>query len=163
MDMGDEIDGYRRRVEAARRDVAALPRLGWGRPGPADEETGERWDRGNVLGHTAEMLPLWTAQVRAVAEEGSTVLGRDELGYVRRREGIDHGRDAGEEELIRRIDAGLADLLDLLARLRPEDLDRVVTLQDPRTGPRDMSLGDCLERLLVGHVEAHLRQLAELA
>jgi hypothetical protein len=161
--MSDEIDGYRQRVEATRRDVSALPRLGWGQPGPEDEETGERWDRGSVLGHTAEMLPLWTAQVLAVVEEGSTVMGRDEAGYARRREGIDHGRDAGEEELLRRIDAGLVDLLGVLDRLRPEDLDLVVTYHDPRAGPRQVSLRDRVEVLLVGHVEGHLRQLAELA
>ena len=43
-----EIERYRERVEAAWREVAALPRLGWGQPGPPDPKTGERWDRANV-------------------------------------------------------------------------------------------------------------------
>ncbi len=159
--MSDEIESYRRRVEAARRDVAALPRVGWGEPGPPDEQTGERWDRGNVLGHTAEMLPLWTAQVRAVVVEGRTVIGRDEEGYARRRRGIDEGRGEGEEELLRQIDAGLEDLLALLASLRSDDLDRVVTYGRP-DGEREVDLRYALEELLIGHVEGHLRQLREL-
>jgi len=159
--MSDEIESYRRRVEAARRDVAALPRVGWGEPGPPDEQTGERWDRGNVLGHTAEMLPLWTAQVRAVMVEGRTVIGRDEEGYARRRRGIDEGRGEGEEELLRQIDAGLEDLLALLASLRSDDLDRVVTYGRP-DGEREVDLRYALEELLIGHVEGHLRQLREL-
>jgi hypothetical protein len=160
--MSDEIESYRERTEAARREVAALPRTGWGEPGPVDEETGERWDRGNVLGHTAEMLPLWTAQIRAVVQEGSAVVGRDEEAYVRRRQGIDGGREAGEEELLRQIEASLGDLLALLAVLRPEDLDRTVTYEHPRRGRQEVDVRYLLEALLVGHVEGHLQQLEEL-
>jgi len=160
--MSEEIESYRLRAEAARREVAALPRLGWGEAGPADEETGERWDRGNVLGHVAEMLPLWTAQVREVVEGGRTEIGRDELGVARRRQAIAGGREAGEEELLRRIGAGLDGLLALLGSLRTGDLDRRVTYRPPHGPAREVDLRDPLENLLVGHVEAHLRQLREL-
>jgi len=160
--MSDEIGGYRRRVEAARREVAALPRLGWGQAGPVDEQTGERWDRGNVLGHMAEMLPFWTAQVRAVVEGGRTVIGRDELGYASRRQGIEGGREAGEEELLGGVAAGLDDLLALLGSLRAEDLDRRVTYRAARRPAREVDLRYILEELQVGHVEDHLRQLREL-
>lgn len=156
-----EIERYRERAEAAARQVVNLPRAGWGEPGPPDGQTGERWDRGNVLGHMAEMLPFWTGQLRAVLR-GATSLGRDEAGYSRRRLAIATGRDLGEEELIARIDAGLTALLGLLAELTDEDLDRMLTYHSAGR-ERQVDLRYPLEELLVGHVEAHLRQLGELA
>jgi hypothetical protein len=156
-----EIEGYRRRVTALRKQVAALPRVGWGEKGPVDEQTGERWDRGNVLGHVAEMVPFWTIQVRRVLD-GVTEMGRDEQGSVQRRLGIDAGRDAGEEELLRRIDQGLEGLQALLADMTDADLDRRLTYRG-HAAPRDVNLRYGLGQLLVGHVEEHLAQLAELS
>jgi hypothetical protein len=156
-----EIERYRERAEAALRHFGTLPRTGWGEPGPPDETTGERWDRGNVLGHLAEMLPFWTGQVRA-AMNGATSLARGDAGYAQRRQAVVTGRDLGEEELLARIEAGLIGLLGLLAEMKEEDLDRKLTYQSPG-GEREVDLRYPLEELLVGHVEAHLRQLAELA
>ena len=155
-----EIERYRERVEAAWREVAALSRVGWGQPGPADPKTGERWDRANVLGHMAEMLPFWTGQVRA-AVGGETAFGRGETGYAERRRAIETGREVGEDDLLARIDSGLAGLLGLLAEMREEDLDRKLTYHS-QGGDREVELRYPVEELLVGHVEAHLRQLAEL-
>jgi len=155
-----EIDGLRQRVETARRGYAALPRDGWGELGPADERTGERWDRGHVLGHVAEMVPYWTGQVRDVLD-GGTVMGRDEAGAVRRRSGIDSGHDAGEESLAGRVDAGLDGLLALLGAMSDADLDRRVTFRGDM-GDREVDLRAAIQMLLVGHLEEHLAQLAEL-
>jgi hypothetical protein len=162
--MSDEIDAYRRRLEAARRELAA--RAG-GEPAPAAQPNGngradDDWDRGHVLGHVAELLPFWTAQVRTVVEDGRTEIGRGEIGWVQRREGIESGHRVGPEELLRRIDAGIDGVLALLDGLRPEDLDRRVTFHTARTGPRAMDLRAAIDELLVGHVEAHVRQLQEL-
>ena len=155
-----EIERYRDRTEVALRQVRTLPRAGWGEPGPPDETTGERWDRGNVLGHMAEMLPFWTAQVRA-ALSGATSLGRDDAGNAQRRQAIATGSDVGEDELLARIDAGLTGLLGLLTEIKEEDLNRKLTYHSPGR-EREVDLRYPLEVLLVGHVEAHLRQLAEL-
>ncbi|HKF77703.1 MAG TPA: hypothetical protein VKF59_16305 [Candidatus Dormibacteraeota bacterium] len=157
--MGD-IERYRERVEAARRQVTGLPRDGWGEPGPPDAETGERWDRGHVLGHVAEMLPYWTAQVGAVLE-GAGAMGRDELGYAQRRRAIDGSRDADADALLGRIDVGLKGLLGLLERMTDADLERPLLLRGD-SGPREVPLRVPIEQMLVGHVEAHLHQLAEL-
>ena len=112
-----EVDSYRERVSVAREALEAVPVLGPGVPGPPDESTGERWDRTHVLGHLAEMLPFWTGQVREVLAGGDE-LGRGEPGYARRREGIDAGPQLGEEELRRRIGAGVQGLMALLDDLR---------------------------------------------
>ncbi len=155
-----EVDGFRRRVEAARRAYDALPRQGWGEPGPEDARTGERWDRGNVLGHVAEMLPFWTVQVRAVLG-GAEAMGRDEVGTARRRMGIDSGREAGEDDLLERIDADMAGLLALLADMRDADLDRRLLMRSPG-GDSQVNLRHPVEHLLVGHLEEHLEQLRTL-
>lgn len=154
-----ELDGLRARVDAVRRQYGALDVVGWGEPGPVDAETGERWDRGNVLGHVAEMLPYWTAQVRAVLGGGVDV-GRDEAGRAQRQAGIDDLRQEGEEALLRRIDDGLGDLLGVLADMRDADLDRRVVLH---LGPdREADLRSLLAMVLIGHAEDHLRQLESL-
>src|SRR6202011_2339458 len=97
-----DLETYRRRTRQAADTLSALPLLGAGQPGPLDEKTGERWDRANVLGHTAEMLPFWTSQVRGIIG-GGTEIARGEAGYVQRRAGIESGRLASEEELRRRV------------------------------------------------------------
>ena len=92
----ERVEEYRRRLVAAREQLRAVPQIGPGSPGPADPETGEQWDRANVLGHVAEMLPYWTAQGRTVLA-GADSFGRDEPGSWARREGIDGG--AGHADL----------------------------------------------------------------
>jgi hypothetical protein len=158
-DMG-EIEGLQQRVEAARRAYAALPREGWGEPGPLDEQTGERWDRGNVLGHVAEMLPYWTGQVRAVLG-GAGELGRDSVGSAQRRMGIDSGREAGEDGLLTRVDEGMAGVEALLAEMSDADLDRRVRFRSADS-QREEDLRFALEGLLIGHLEDHLEQLRSL-
>ncbi len=155
-----EIDGLRVRLEVVRREYAALTRQGWGQPGPLDERTGERWDRGNVLGHVAELLPFWTGQVRAVLG-GAGAMGRDELGSAQRRMGIDSAREVGEDQLLERIDAGIEDLLALLGEMREADLDRSVIFRTG-SGDRETDLHQQLGAVLVAHLEEHLRQLREL-
>jgi hypothetical protein len=155
-----EIEGLQRRVEAARREYAALPRDGWGEPGPEDERTGERWDRGNVLGHVAEMLPYWTGQVRAVLG-GAGDMGRDPVGMAQRRMGIDSGREAGEDGLLTRVDEGMAGLEALLADMSDADLDRPLRYRGSDS-QRDVDLRYTLEHILVGHLEDHLGQLRTL-
>lgn len=155
-----EIEGLRQRVDSARRDYAALPREGWGEPGPEDERTGERWDRGNVLGHVAEMLPFWTVQVRSVLDGGGE-MGRDPVGMAQRRMGIDSGREAGEDGLLTRVDEGMASLQSLLADMRDADLDRPLRFRSADS-ERNVDLRFAVEHMLIGHLEEHLGQLRAL-
>jgi len=88
-------------------------------------------------------------------------MGRGEAGYVRRREGIDSGKVSSEAELQAQIDAGIEGLLLLLGEMREEDLDRPVVYR-PKDGDRQETVRGVLEDLMVGHLEAHIRQLQEL-
>jgi hypothetical protein len=152
----DRVQEYRRRLVTAREQLRAVPQIGPGTPGPADPQTGERWDRANVLGHVAEMLPYWTGQGRAVLA-GADSFGRDEPGTRARRDGIDGGAAQTEEVLRGRIDAGAEAVLELLDELRDDDLDRPARYHD-----REVTLEHLVDDLLVGHLEAHVRQLTEL-
>jgi hypothetical protein len=156
-----EIERLAERVERARRTYATLPVAGWGEPGPLDPQTGERWDRGHVLGHVAEMLPYWAEQVRAVLEGGEGI-GRDRAGALRRRQAIEGSREASPTDLLADVDAGLESLLSLLDAMSDEDLGRPLVVTHVSTGTRQLVLRDAVEEMLVGHAEAHLLQLAEL-
>jgi hypothetical protein len=156
----DRVQEYRRRLVTAREQLRAVPQIGPGAPGPADPQTGERWDRANVLGHVAEMLPYWTGQGRAVLA-GAGSFGRDEPGARARRDGIDGGAAQTEEVLRGRIDAGAEAVLELLDELGDGDLDRRATYHGSE-GTREVTLEHLVDDLLVGHLEAHVRQLTEL-
>ncbi|HZV48456.1 MAG TPA: DinB family protein [Candidatus Dormibacteraeota bacterium] len=155
-----EIEGYRDRVERARQELAALPAVGSGRLGPPDPTTGERWDRSHVLAHLAEMLPYWTEQVRAVLAGGAE-MGRTEADWQRRRRALDSAHERTETALRGAVADGIEGLRSLLAAMTDDDLDRQLTFHG-HAGDRRLTLAGALEEVLVGHLEAHLRQLAEL-
>ena len=156
----NRIDAFRRRVQSARERLHRIPATGPGELGAPDPATGERWHRGNVLGHVAEMVPFWADQAHAVLG-GATMMGRDQPGTERRRHGIDQGAVMAENELRYQIEFGLDELDRLLDELQVDDLDRQVVYRT-RSGDEDETLGGLLDRLLVGHLEGHLDQLESL-
>lgn len=151
------LQNLRNRVAECNHRLDELRPLGPGEPGPADPATGERWDRYNTLGHLAEMLPFWTGEMRRIME-GATEFGRDEDGYRRRQAAIDSAAAADEVELIHAVRAGTAGLTALLEDLSESDLTRVVARRSS-DGDSEATLGEYLERVLVGHLEEHLAQL----
>lgn len=155
-----DLDDYKRRVTAAQQAWASVPLLGLGVLGPPDPETGERWDRGHVMAHVAEMIPFWTGQIRAVVA-GAPTIGRGEEGSARREQGIQAGHDEPEAELHRRIDDGLSGLSSLLGELDEPDLDRRASFMTGE-GDREVDVRFALNRVLIGHLEGHLQQLREI-
>ncbi|HEX6547928.1 MAG TPA: DinB family protein [Candidatus Dormibacteraeota bacterium] len=151
----------RERLAAARERLRRIPATGPGEYGAPDPDTGERWNRGNVLGHVAEMLPFWTGQVQAAAA-GAEVLGRGEAGYAERKDGIAKGTVVPEMELRAEIDVAAAALDAVLAGLAPEALGRRVTYRRA-SGDKELTLEAFLDHNLVGHFEQHLEQLDELS
>jgi len=152
----DDIEVLRRRASAVRERFRALPASAPDRQGPPDPRSGERWDRYNILGHVAEVLPFWVAQLE-VAIEGQP-FGRLP-GSTERQHAVDHGREVGETALRARIDSGFEGLQRFLDRLVSSDLDRKVTMR----GRGEETVGWAMENLMVGHAEEHCTQLAELS
>lgn len=153
-------EALRQRTQRAEARLRQIPATGRGEYGAPDPETGERWNRGNVLGHVAEMLVFWTDQARA-AVSGQRALGRGEPGYAKRREGIERGDLVVEAALRASIENSLRDLDGLLSELGPEALEIPVVYRR-KDGDRNLTLGDFIDQFLVGHLEEHLTQLESL-
>jgi hypothetical protein len=156
----NSVDQLRQRVRAARERLHRIATTGPGELGAPDPATGERWHRGNVLGHVAEMVPFWAGQADAVLR-GATAMGRDQPGTERRRHGIERGTIVSENELRYQIEAGLDELDRLLLVVKVDDLERRVVYHR-RDGDETTTLGALLDQLLVGHLEGHLDQLESL-
>jgi DinB family protein len=124
----------------------------------ADPESGERWDRGQVLAHVAEILPYWTHQAELVLEQGG---GGAAFGRVKtdpdRIAAIERSRGEDTAELLARMDQGLRGVFALLARLDDQQLAEIGTHE--RLG--EMTVAQIIDRFLVEHLEEHADQLAE--
>jgi DinB superfamily len=119
-----------------------------------DPDSGERWDRGQVLAHVAEMLPYWAQQAELVASGRQTEFGRtksdpDRVAAIERDRREDPGR------LLGRVDEGVAVVLALVDRLGGQELAR--TGRHPTLG--DMTVAEIVDRFAVDHLEEHADQL----
>ncbi len=156
----NRVDQLRQRVRAARARLDRIRATGPGELGAPDPASGERWHRGNVLGHVAEMIGFWTDQARAVLG-GARVAGRGEAGNQQRREGVDRGSILAEADLRAEVALGLDRLDALLSEVTPDDLEKPI-LYRSRSGESETTLGEFIETILVRHLEEHLDQLEEL-
>lgn len=150
-------DRSSRLLAAAERIRATVPDVSDQVKTSPDPETGEQWDRGQVLAHVAEILPYWTEQAELVVERGGGV----PFGRVKsdpdRIAAIECERRAETAELLRRMDQGVQQVLALLERLDQGSLERTGTHQ--RLG--EMSVAAIIDRFLVEHLEEHAEQLRE--
>jgi hypothetical protein len=119
-----------------------------------DPDTGERWDRRQVLAHVAEMLPYWAQQAELVASGQQATFGRvrgdpDRVGAIER------DRHEDPERLLGRVDEGVAVALALLERLDDQAM--------ARTGHHQalggMTVAELVDRFMVAHLEEHADQL----
>ena len=152
--------GFLERLDAldARFDAAAA-RAGAGGLTSPDARTGERWDRGQVWAHVAELVPYWIDQAHTVlaaadddAPFGRTVTDAGRVGAIER----DRAREVSElrAELARNVLA----LRAFVGGLSEADWERRGT--HPTLGR--MSVEGIVESFLVGHLEEHASQLEEL-
>jgi hypothetical protein len=127
----------------------------------ADEPSGERWDWGQVWAHIAEFPGYWVARIRevlALADTGDPPLFGRTRADPDRIAAIERDRHTAPERLLVRLRGDLDDLRDLLADMTDQDWRRQV--RHPTLGVLDMPR--VFEDFLVGHVEAHARQLEGL-
>jgi hypothetical protein len=143
-----------RLLAAAGRIRASAPAVADDALTDPDPDTGERWDRRQVLAHVAEMLPYWSRQAELVASGQQRDFGR-----VRSDPGragaIERDRHEDPERLLGRIDEGVAVALALLERLDDQAMAR--TGRHQTLG--EMTVAELVDRFLVGHLEEHADQL----
>lgn len=149
------VEALRHRLLAVRERFRLIPPVDSHAQGPPDPESGERWDRHKVLGHMAEFLPFWSANLGRALEGG--VVGR-EPGSTGRVDGIARGESIAEEELRRRIEDGCDAVAAFLLGITDADLARSL----PAQSGESLALEAAIERYLVGHFEAHVAQLEEI-
>jgi len=142
---------------AAERIRAAVPKVPDDARTSADPETGEQWDRGQVLAHVAEILPYWSEQIELVVERGGGVPFGRVKSDPERNAAIERDRLVDTAELLRRMDQGLLGVLALLDRLDERALERTGTHE--RIG--EMTAAAIADRFLVEHLEEHAEQLEE--
>jgi DinB superfamily len=142
-------------AERIRADVPSFPPDQLTAP---DEPSGERWDLGQVLAHTAEILPYWLAQVELVLAAGGNGAP---FGRVKSDPGriaaIEEDRLLDPEELLDRMDEGVEEVILAMRRLTPADL--ACTGRHSTKGL--MNVSEILEEFVVGHLEEHADQLRE--
>jgi hypothetical protein len=119
-----------------------------------DPDSGERWDRGQVLAHVAEMLPYWAQQAELIAAGEQLEFGRVKSDPGRLA-AIDRDRREDPERLLGRVDEGVAVVLALLDRLDDQALAR--TGRHQTLG--EMTVAELLDRFAVAHLEEHADQL----
>jgi hypothetical protein len=119
-----------------------------------DPDTGERWDRRQVLAHVAEMLPYWVEQVELVAAGDQVPFGRAKSN-PERIAAIERDRREDPSRLLDRVDEGLGVVLALLDRLDDDALARSGRHQVLG----EMTVAGIVDRFLVDHLEEHADQL----
>ena len=142
---------------AAERIRGTVPKVPDDARTSADPETGEQWDRGQVLAHVAEILPYWSEQIELVVERGGGVSFGRVKSDPERNAAIERDRLVDTAELLRRMDQGLLGVLALLDRLDERALERTGTHE--RIG--EMTAAAIADRFLVEHLEEHAEQLEE--
>ena len=153
------MSGRRERLlAAAGRLRTAVPQVSDQALTDPDPDTGERWDRGQVLAHVAEMLPYWVAQAELVAAGDQATFGRvrTDPGRVG---AIERDRRQDPARLLDRIDQGVGEVLALLDRLDDAALAR--TARHQTLG--ELTVAAIVDRFLVDHLEEHADQLAAAA
>ena len=152
--MSAQVPQSERLLAAAGRIRASAPVLPDDALTDPDPDSGERWDRGQVLAHVAEMLPYWAQQAELVASGEQVAFGRvksspDRIAAIERDRREDPGR------LLGRVDEGVSVVLALLDRLDAQALAR--TGQHQTLG--EMTVAVIVDRFLVAHLEEHADQL----
>jgi DinB superfamily len=148
-------DRSSRLLAAAERIRATVPEVPDEARTSADPDTGEQWDRGQVLAHVAEILPYWSEQAELVVERGGGVPFGRVKSNPERIAAIERDRRTDTAELLKRMDQGLQQVLALLERLDERVLGRIGTHE--RLG--EMTVGEIIDRFLVEHLEEHAEQL----
>lgn len=125
-----------------------------------DEKTGEQWDAGQLLAHSAEFGPYWLAQAQLVvdAAERPAPFGRIRSD-PERIAAIERDREAEPLVLLDDVDAWVGDVIGWLGARSAEELARLGVHQSMG----EMTVARIIEHLCVEHLEEHADQLSESA
>jgi len=164
MSAPSELSDLSDRLERALAALAALrPLVAAGRPWPLSGSIGTEpeahWGPPEVLAHVAEMLPFWLGEIERILDGAPEPVPFGRLAGDELRLGvIERDRSLPTRELDARIDAGVERFVRRLGTLGAADAARRGL--HARLG--EMTVTGIAERFVVGHLEEHVRQLAEV-
>jgi DinB superfamily len=155
-------DALAARLRAASSALAAFgPAVEAGRPWPlhvVDHDAGpeSEWGPTDVLAHVAEMLLYWRGEIARILDGGPGPVPFGRLATDRVRVlTIERDRTLPPGELLERIEAATGRYARLIAGLDADGLARRGV--HPARG--ELTVGEILERFVVGHAEEHVVQL----
>lgn len=150
-------DEYAARMRAAATRLRALAMLSYSSfLSSPDEKTGEQWDAGQLLAHTAEFGPYWLGQAQLVADADAhpAAFGRVKSDPLRIA-AIERDRAAEPLVLLDHVDAWVEDVVGWLGARDPDELARVGVHQTLG----EMTVQRIVEHFCVEHLEEHAAQL----
>src|ERR1700692_2825408 len=155
--------GYLARLDAveARLAAAAATEPPPGALTGADPDSGERWDRGQVWAHLSEFIPYWIVQAGPVLQ-GQVSEAPVRFGRTKGGPGGIGAIECDRREPVSVLWAGaradIASLRAFLGSIEPDQWE--IHGLHPALG--QMTVDELVEMFLVGHLEQHADQLAEM-
>lgn len=149
-----------RLIQAHDRLEALRPAVEAGAPWPPSEHFGTEpeasWNPPELLAHVAEMLPYWIGQIERILDGF-----REPVSFGRVQTDTDRIEAIGRDrllpgELFDRVAAETDAAVVRLRAIADADLERLGT--HPTLG--EMTVRAVVERMLLGHLEGHVEQLA---
>ena len=156
------IAAFVARLRVARDAMVALQdQVRAGEPWPLAERFGyepeAHWGPPEVLAHCAEMLPYWSGEIERILDGPEPArYGRPQDDLLRIAT-IERDRTLPTRELMDRI----ASYADRHLRRLPELTTADVSRRGLHPTLGEQTIGEVLERVVVGHLEGHVEQLRE--
>ena len=122
----------------------------------ADEQSGERWEAGQVWAHLAEFGDYWLGELDKVLA-GAAEFGRTKKD-PERIAAIERDRNTDRAALVARVDAAIARLRARLVAMTDDDWKK----SSHHSTLGDMTIDDQMQHFHVGHYEEHADQLESL-
>lgn len=118
--------------------------------------TPETWSIQEILSHVEEAAPYWASEMHRVVTNPGVEWGRSHHNEARLA-AVAASSQRSSQELIAGITKASAAAVDILRRLRDEDLRVESPSRNPRWGTKPMSF--VLDHLIVSHMRGHLGQI----
>jgi hypothetical protein len=143
------LDAVETRLHAlAQRELSGLT--------SPDEQSGERWEAGQVWAHLAEFGDYWLGELDKVLA-GAAEFGRTKKD-PERIAAIERDRNTDRAALVARVDAAIARLRARLESMSDGDWKQ----SSHHSTLGDMTIDDQMQHFHVGHYEEHADQLESL-
>ena len=153
--MSEQGEARARRLEETVGSLIAS--LGWLDPAALVREPGgEAWTAMQVLGHVAEFVPFWARRARGVAasDHDGIDFSRTPAEWDLRRASVEEDAQVPLETMIARLERGTTEAVALLRAIPADGWSK----RGRHWEHGLMTVEELVDRLMLGHLEAHREQ-----